>query len=762
MATLPRCLCLLLALWMAGSRPSAALRSGSLGSGKWGTEARNKFQEEILALRRQGNFAAVEARYQLACEDALRDLDLLRACRFRMGVGTARFLGLNYSGALEAYLDACGMARQNGFQEDLEAVLLNLSALYQQVWDLDSALQAADEARQAAVGLPPVYNRAQLLLHTARLRFALGGEVRSLIEEGIQAAYDQNDAGLEAQGWEAAGDDFLRRRDLSNAERALTEAFVLRALRWRIDLPVSYSRWAELRLAQGRLPEAMRFVNLAIASDPRFSIPPYRLRHLRGRIRLAGGDRPAALRDFADAVDLAGRWRAVVLPAASSFDAANATLARGIFDSFIETAAAEAIRTGDPRWARESFQAVELNRAASLRQGIAWSEIWRRRLSPEFWQTLDRLRSEQARLLTRNEPSSSLSDRLNLKLTELQAKAGLGVGEDISLNNPEIIRDQSSLKHFQGGLSKFEVLLSFYLGENQSYLWAVTRKSISIRKIGSRREIGEGVRRFREAVQSGRSEARVLGATLYAEFFKTVPEAAISQPQWLLSLDGPLFDLPFGALVTERNVYIAEGHSLQIVPGALLLSSSRREGAGDPAQRFVRGGYIGVGDPIHNPADVRWPSPRPPPNAGSDAAMPALPRLVGSGTEIRASAESWTAAGGTEPRVLLGSEARRDVLLGAIDAAPPAILHLATHVLTVPQHPSQAFLALSPDRTASAQILTAQQIALLQVPGSLVILSGCQSASGDPQPGAGLLGMVRAWITAGAAGVIATQWPVAD
>jgi tetratricopeptide (TPR) repeat protein len=192
---------------MAGSDPSAAIRSGSPASSlRWGEQAKKKFREDVLTLRQKGDYAAVEGLYQAAYDDAVKDRDALRTVRFRTGVGSARFARFDYPGALEAYLDARKLAQQGGFREDLEAILLNLSALYQQVWDLDSALEAAEQARQAAVGLPPVYNRAQLLLHTARLRSALGVEVLPLFEEGIQAAYDQNDAGLEAQGWDAAGD----------------------------------------------------------------------------------------------------------------------------------------------------------------------------------------------------------------------------------------------------------------------------------------------------------------------------------------------------------------------------------------------------------------------------------------------------------------------------------------------------------------------------------------------------------------------------
>jgi CHAT domain-containing protein len=43
-----------------------------------------------------------------------------------------------------------------------------------------------------------------------------------------------------------------------------------------------------------------------------------------------------------------------------------------------------------------------------------------------------------------------------------------------------------------------------------------------------------------------------------------------------------------------------------------------------------------------------------------------------------------------------------------------------------------------------------------------VVLDGCNSARGAILPGAGLMGMTRAWMAAGARAVIATRWPMAD
>jgi len=85
-------------------------------------------------------------------------------------------------------------------------------------------------------------------------------------------------------------------------------------------------------------------------------------------------------------------------------------------------------------------------------------------------------------------------------------------------------------------------------------------------------------------------------------------------------------------------VYLVDKHSLQTVPGALLLSASadlENQGA------LYRGEFLGIGDPVYNQADPRW--------HGGISWSPAagqLQRLVGSRDEIEWSAESWVKGGG--------------------------------------------------------------------------------------------------------------------
>ena len=130
-------------------------------------------------------------------------------------------------------------------------------------------------------------------------------------------------------------------------------------------------------------------------------------------------------------------------------------------------------------------------------------------------------------------------------------------------------------------------------------------------------------------------------------------------------------------------------------------------------------------------------------------------RLPGSGREVELSASGW-------PRstLLEGSSARKNRFLDAL-ALAPAVIHLATHILT-PSGTNEAFVAfgLGPERRP--ELLGTSEVATLRVPGSLVVMTGCASASGDLRSGVGLENLARAWTVAGASAVVATSWPVKD
>ena len=142
-------------------------------------------------------------------------------------------------------------------------------------------------------------------------------------------------------------------------------------------------------------------------------------------------------------------------------------------------------------------------------------------------------------------------------------------------------------------------------------------------------------------------------------------------------------------------------------------------------------------------------------------AFPALGRLVGSGAEVASAGRAYSFATGSKAVILTGVEAQRDRFLNLMGGRP-AVIHLATHVLFPPNRRDQAFIAFSLGTEGTAKYLATSDVAMLSVPGARVAMTGCETASGDARAGVGLIGLSRAWLMAGAASVIATEWPVRD
>ena len=437
---------------MLGLRPSAGVRTGSPEPGLWwGTQQSGEIRRAARTLFNAGNFRAAEPVYQHAFELADRAHDPVAAARMLMSVAAARFATFHYSAALDAYLQAQRRALAAGDLADAAAIETNLSSLYLQVWDFDSAFQAGEKARAMCAFLVHPYFEAALLLQLARLHeIRADGLAKRLYSEGIEAARREGNVPLEADGWRYLGEDRLAEGDLASAERAIDHGLRLQSMFDRARLPLSWFLEGALKLAQGEYGLAARFTDLAIAASAATGAgrPLYLLMHQRGEIRMARGDARGALADFGAAVALASRWRREVPPSITALTASNIELEGRVFDSFIEAAAERALRGGGRPWIQRSLAAVEGNRAQSLRTTLTLNDAWRRRLQPEYWEVQGQLRAESARLLRAGLNSSSESDQLELRLTEMESETKL----HISNNNPEIFSAGTSLIHFQRGL----------------------------------------------------------------------------------------------------------------------------------------------------------------------------------------------------------------------------------------------------------------------------------------------------------------------
>jgi CHAT domain-containing protein len=702
-------------------------------------------------------FSAAAARWEAGLEEARRQGDQVYAISSLANLGACRVATFRYREGMAAYLAARDLARKRGDWETAAALASNISALYIEMGEIGSAVEAAETGLTWLGDRPAPYYRAKLLTNLARLRARTGdadAAVR-LFGEAIDEADRLGDDATRALAWNQLGYELLRAGSLEAAEQALLESYRLRRFTRDKALLLSYRVLGMLRMAQGDLKSAAALLDQAVAlagSSPRL-VPAWQLYHERGRVRLAQGRLPEALADFRVSVASARHWRPEVLPA----DPVRVSLEAGlqeIYSSFIEAGNRLYFSGGDRGLVRETFEVAEENRAYSLRALMAAPEEWRQELPPDYGETLARLRAAELEAVAGDSPPARERLRqLHYRLTEMEARAGL----DFCRLDESARRGSDLLARTQRVLGADEALLSFHLAEPQSYVWGVTRAGLELHRLPSRSRFRDYVKRFGEALQRGSAEALTLGERLYGELCGGLKETTRSKAHWLLALDDVLFELPFAALPevsrSGRPTFLIERHSLQVVPGAHLLVASREQPAPD---RRAEGAFVGVGDPVYNTADPRWGGP---PAASRGGRRPVeLPRLAGSGREIRACAQLW-AMSSSRPSLLEGAEASRERVLRSLDQRP-AVVHFATHVVSSERQRGLIALSLLP--SGDVELFSPLEIAHQRLAPRLVVLSGCGSAQGEILPGVGLMGLTRAWLAAGASTVVATRWPTPD
>jgi CHAT domain-containing protein len=98
-----------------------------------------------------------------------------------------------------------------------------------------------------------------------------------------------------------------------------------------------------------------------------------------------------------------------------------------------------------------------------------------------------------------------------------------------------------------------------------------------------------------------------------------------------------------------------------------------------------------------------------------------------------------------------------------VDIGEADVIHMAAHGRFDSLNPLSSFIALSPDPESDGLLEVREVYQLsLQDRNPLIVLSACELAVSQVNPGDELEGMTRAFLLTGARGVIASMWPVDD
>ena len=475
-----------------------------------------------------------------------------------------------------------------------------------------------------------------------------------------------------------------------------------------------------------------------------------------------------------------------------------------------------------------AFQALERSRARTLLETLAAAHVdIRKGADPAL---LERERLFKVEISARSERRIHL---LNEKHADEQIKGVEKEIGDLNLQYQDVeaqIRDSSpgyaaltqpqpltAGEVQQRLLDPGTVLLEYSLGEQRSYVFAVTSSSLTAYELPKRPEIEAATRRVHELLAAygratgqseqqrqqfhARNQAQYIRASRELSRMVLAPVAALIRGKRILVVaDGALQYVPFAALpdpetlpgqgVLERPLIV--GHEIVYLPSASVLDVLRREALGrKPASRNV----AVLADPVFDGHDPRVSPPRASsPTASSNGKAPSL-KTGGADPEqsfdhglLTRSAEDlgMSRNGRLHLSRLLYSRYEAEAILAAVPSSQSMraldfrasratamnpelsqyrIIHFATHGLVNSEHPELSGLVLSlVDKDGKPQngFLQLQDIYNLNLPADLVVLSACETALGKEISGDGLIGLTRGFMYAGASRVVASLWNVSD
>ena len=427
---------------------------------------------------------------------------------------------------------------------------------------------------------------------------------------------------------------------------------------------------------------------------------------------------------------------------------------------------------------------------ADIRQGVDPPSLERQRSLQRQINAKERLRMQLAGG-NQMEKSAAVERELRALLAEYQeAQAQMLIHSPryATLTDPAPLK----LKEIQRrSLDPDTLLLEYALGEERSFLWAVTPTSLRAYTLPRRAEIeAAALRAYGRMTRSNQRQYRVSSEQAAAELSRMAlgsVAAELGRKRLVIVSDGALQYVPFGALpnpdaagaeARKRRPLIVD-HEVVNLPSASVLATMRREmSERRPAARTV----AVFSDPVFQPDDPRvkqarlarlarldgekWNGDESQTESrlvrsANDTGLTSFERLI----HTRKEAEAIVALVPSEQgfKALDFAASRAMVMNAGLDQY--RIVHFATHGLLNSRRPELSGIVLSlvdEEGRPLEGFLRAHEIYNLKLNAELVVLSACSTALGKEIKGEGLAGLTRGFMYAGTPRVIASLWNVRD
>ena len=281
-----------------------------------------------------------------------------------------------------------------------------------------------------------------------------------------------------------------------------------------------------------------------------------------------------------------------------------------------------------------------------------------------------------------------------------------------------------------GRIGRSEALVSYLVLKDKVLIWLVANGRVSAYSSPvSAEELHRTVNNYRRAVV-GRQEKRVesIGRKLSDILLSPVLPKLKGKRKLYIVPSQSLHHLPFAGLPLSGGKNLIHNYTISILPNASSLMYMGKNRGADTTGSLILGN----------------------PETGG-----ALPPLKFAEEEARLVAKTFS-----EPVLRIGAGATETAIKSeALNRA--GVIHVAAHGVFNPLFPMKSSVFLAPDDQNDGR-LEVFEIYSTHIGSSLVVLSACETGLGKAEGGGEVLSINRAFIYAGAGGVVSSLWNVAD
>ena len=694
------------------------------------------------------DFQQAQTEYQSALELARTEKLDVFAAQAQYSLGYLHFLKGEYHPAMRVLHDAQTEFSRQGDERHTALCQLDLTEIYLQLHVLDEAAQLAVAARQRFHALGIRYEAAK-----ARAWYGLARLQQGELDEAEQALLEAQ-AEFQTEGnevWLGLLELYLAELHLQRAEpaQAFTLAVSAQTLFQRLGLAgkVGYAQLIAAKAAwrDGAEDNALAAGELVLSVSGELEAPWLRQQahELLGDIHLARGAGDRAYEHFTAAIQDIEQIRGGIR--VDEFRSAFFRDRLRVYEKLIRLCLAET----DADKQAEAFYYLESRKARTL-VDLLINELDvapNPSLSPvgseqaELFERWQQLRSElhwfysKANLNEVNGKSRQAGAQQQLRSEIQQRERALAeVARQAQLQDPAFrwLRNVAGITadELREVLAADESLIEYYFDGEQLAIFVIDRAGLrTARSPITRQQLRAAIQRLRfqlEKFQYGPAYATAhqdklqAGADaclreLYDALFAPIADVVQGRKLIFVPFD-LLHNVPFQALFDGQQ-YLLEKHEIAFAPSARLYALCARR----PWRKRGRALVFGAADAV-------------------------APKIT---EEIEAIQALFPDA-----RCYQGEAANAQALTAALPASD--IVHIASHAVFRQDNPM-----FSAFRLADSW-LNFYDVSTLRLPGALVTLSGCSTGTSGIYAGDEFLGLVRGFLTAGAAAMVVSLWAVND